>query len=594
VEIQTGQRVRHKTDRSLGQGKVEVIRTTAGVSSYFVSWPSRPGSLPAHTIEELEPIASLADRLTPAKVGPASFAPFVLRVLGRWFEARHALTGELSNQPFQMLPHQVVVTNRVVNSAPDNRRWLIADDVGLGKTIEAGMIMEVLRNRSLRRFRCLIVTPAGLKIQWQEEMELRFRRRFRIFDGKVINDLVDAELLIASIDTLKLERFRLALETVTPWDLVIFDEAHHLATETRVLRHVAARIIGDRKLARNLLFLTATPHSGNTDHFWNMLKLLREDLFPTKEDVTRGDGLLNQMMIRNRKSAVTDTHGERIFKGIAPPKILQCIPTGEEVAFYEALLEYVRKGYGVAERLKTQSKGKANAIGFLMSTFQKLASSSRAAIQKALQNRLRYLQEDEVPAQAGTAETDGDERFAGEQEEARAAKVDLRGTAGNNKQRRGQSPIEDEIANVKQLLGRLSRLKQPDTKLSFFLDQIKALPKDLKLLIFTEYRGTQAALIETLGGQFGADAVTSIHGSMNLAERRQHVDEFNEKSSNPRFMVSTEAGGEGLNMQKSCHTVFNYDLPWNPIRLQQRIGRVYRYGQKKQVQVFTVLSATLL
>jgi hypothetical protein len=180
MAIAIGNKVRHKHHRELGIGEVQFLQPVAGVTKFVVTWPSKPGTYDSHTESELEAILPFAERLRPGDVGPASFTPFTLRVMGRWFEARHALTGELSNQPFQMLPHQVIVTNRVVTSDANKRNWLIADDVGLGKTIEAGMIMEVLRKRSLGRFRCLFITPAGLKTQWVEEMKLRFGRRARL------------------------------------------------------------------------------------------------------------------------------------------------------------------------------------------------------------------------------------------------------------------------------------------------------------------------------------------------------------------------------------------------------------------------------
>jgi superfamily II DNA or RNA helicase len=585
--LNQGNRVRHKKDRTLGIGQIGFMQPQGTVTTFYVSWPSKPGSLQAHTEFELEPVLDMVDRLAPQSVGRATFDPFVLRLLGRWFESRHALTGELSNQPFQMLPHQVIVTNRVVNSAPDQRRWLVADDVGLGKTIEAGMIMEVLRKRTLGRlgrFRCLVLAPAGLRKQWQEEMERRFNRQFRLFESSSTNELEASDLLIASIDTLKSKKLDAALQSVTPWDLVIFDEAHHLATETHIQKYDLAKRLHERKLAQNTLFLTATPHSGNVEHFYNMLRLLRPDLFKSKEDVSQGDGRLNQVMLRNRKSEVTDASGERIFKGIHPARILTCTPTAQEVAFYEELLSFVKKGYGDAELLKTNGKetSNGNAVGFLMATFRKLASSSRAAIESALKRRLRALQEAEPIEPVQGQE---DERFQGEQAERDVAKLALhKAVRGKGKL---NSPIQNERESIQKLLDILAGIDHPDSKLTFFVQELKKLPADEKALIFTEYRGSQDALFEALEESFGEGQVGIVHGSLTLEQRQDTVRAFNSLPQ-PRFLVSTEAGGEGLNMQQSCHIVFNYDLPWNPVRLQQRIGRVYRYGQAKEVQVYNI------
>lgn len=582
MAIQNGSVVEHATDRGRGRGAVKYVETTAGVTKAGVKWASATGA-EEHPISELVEIIPLYDRI--ADVGPATLKPFQLKVLGRWFEERQALTGELSNQPFQMLPHQVIVTNRVVNSGSDKRSWLIADDVGLGKTIEAGMIMEVLRKKTIGRFRCLIVTPAGLQDQWKQEMETRFRRAFRRFDSRVPGDLEDVDQLIASIDTLKLKKYRDALATTTAWDLVVFDEAHHLATTTDVQTLQLAMYLREKNKARNLVFLTATPHSGNNEHFFNMLRVLREDLFP-KGQKDYSNVSLKDVMIRNRKSDVTNAKNEKIFNGIAPAKIIPFQPTKEEVAFFEALRDYLKTGYNVADRLQKSkdNRSKGTAVGFLMSTFGKMASSSRAAILSSLENRRQaLLDESDV-----TEETEAiDERFLGERAEAevKRAGIEMRAVRGKKKR---ESLIEGEVRQVEGLIEHGKTLKSPDSKLTAFIDEVKKLPADVKLLIFTEYRPTQTELVKALKVQFGPDSVCTIHGTMAMPHRKEQVDAFNEQRPNPRFMVSTEAGGEGLNMQKSCHTIVNYDLPWNPMDLQQRIGRVYRYGQRHPVVVLNL------
>ncbi len=160
-----------------------------------------------YTEAQLRIVEDLASQL--ASAGPGATVPFQLRVLGRWFEARHEQTGEITNQPFDMLPHQVVVTNRVLTSPPaedGGRHWLIADDVGLGKTIEAGMILEVMRHRAGGALRCLVVAPAGLVRQWQVELNARFGRVFNIFHRDNVNELETFDQVVASIDTLKLSR----------------------------------------------------------------------------------------------------------------------------------------------------------------------------------------------------------------------------------------------------------------------------------------------------------------------------------------------------------------------------------------------------
>ena len=175
-------RVEHVNDASLGVGVVRFVEEIAGERSAFVAWGGATG-VQSYTEAQLRVVEDLADLLE--KAGPGATVPFQLRVLGRWFEARHEQTGEITNQPFDMLPHQVVVTNRVLTSPPaedGGRHWLIADDVGLGKTIEAGMILEVMRHRAGGALRCLVVAPAGLVNQWQVELAERFGRLFERFE----------------------------------------------------------------------------------------------------------------------------------------------------------------------------------------------------------------------------------------------------------------------------------------------------------------------------------------------------------------------------------------------------------------------------
>ena len=580
--FKSGDLVESRTEPGLGRGVVKYVEEIAGVVMAGVKWDSGPeGSRSAADLKRIEP---LANRL--AECGPASRVPFQLKMLAHWFEARHALTGELSSQPFQMLPHQVIVTNRVVKSAPENRAWLIADDVGLGKTIEAGMILEVLRKRTLGAFRCLVLTPAGLTQQWRDELKLRFSLSFSIFRSTDPNELETAPLLIASIDTLKSKKFvaMTTAEHVRPWDLLIVDEAHHLATSrTSNENYKFLRSLRESDKAKNVLFLSATPHSGKNEEFFNMLRLLRSDLFPEgRKDYPEVP--LRDVMIRNRKSQVTDAKGERIFQPIGEPKIIPFRPTPEEVLVYEQVHDYLKNGYKEAERLNETDKKSGSAVGFVMTTFSKLASSSRAAITQAIERRYEVLTGEHEEAQI---HGDGDARYPGEAEEKDAVTGGLVGGRGKKR----TSLIKNELKWIDQLKASLEGLRR-DSKLEAFLKKIETelTPAEdpPKLLIFTEYRATQEALIQALGRVFGGDTVAYIHGSMSMDQRRAEVARFNLPNEGPRFLVSTEAGGEGLNMQSACHIVVNYDLPWNPMDLQQRIGRVYRYGQRHPVVVYNL------
>jgi superfamily II DNA or RNA helicase len=575
--LKRGDRVEHVTDASLGVGDVRFVEEIADVPMAYVVW-SGTTELGRYACEQLRPVEDLASLL--GKAGPGATVPFQLRVLGRWFQARHEQTGEITNQPFDMLPHQVIVTNRVLTSPPaedGGRHWLIADDVGLGKTIEAGMILEVMRHRAGGALRCLVVAPAGLVSQWQVELAERFGRRFERFDSGDVNRLEAFDQLVASIDTLKIPRYRAAALHAHAWDLVVFDEAHHL-TRPSVLMYDLAREMREKKKCKNTIFLTATPHSGNHDHFCNMLHLLRPDLVdrPTKRLKALPDLPLARMIIRNRKHLVTDARGTKIFHGVAKAMILPFQPTRAEVELAEEVKTYLKHGYDEAGKLDIQGR---SAVGFLMSTFGKLASSSREALKAALQGRLDLLlrgMEDTISSV--------DDVLPGENAVAAVGGATRKGKKGK------QSLIHDEAKFVGALLDRLGKLPGPDSKLDGFARELGKLVErtpDVKMLIFTEYRATQEVLANRLADLFGKESVDTIHGSKKLDARKEVVRRFNENEQ-PRFIVSTAAGGEGLNLQQRCHTIVNYDLPWNPNVLQQRIGRVYRYGQRRPVVVYNL------
>jgi len=362
--LKIGDRVEHVSDPSLGAGVVRFVEEIAGGRSAYVAWGGATG-VEKYTVEQLRVVGDLPGRLVSA--GPGTTVPFQLRVLGRWFQARHEQTGEIMNQPFDMLPHQVVVTNRVLTSPPaedGGRHWLIADDVGLGKTIEAGMILEVMRHRAGGALRCLVVAPAGLVRQWQDEIEERFGRRFERFESDDVSRLQTFDQVVASIHTLKLLLKSKAALNVHPWDLVIFDEAHHL-TKPNVLNYELAKDLREKKKSKNTIFLTATRHSGNHDHFCNMLHLLRPDLGggPNKGLKSLPDLPLAKMIIRNRKHLVTDAKGNKIFLGIAKAMILPFQPTEAEVEFAENVNSYLKHGYDEASKLDSQGR---SAVGFLM------------------------------------------------------------------------------------------------------------------------------------------------------------------------------------------------------------------------------------
>jgi ERCC4-related helicase/HKD family nuclease len=522
--------------------------------------------------------------------------------------------GQLSNARTEILPHQVFAAQRVVSST--YRRFLLADEVGLGKTIEAGMVWQALAQRGQAK-RTLIITPAGLTTQWQEEMQDKFGALFEVFgrDFHAINPRIwDLKATaIASIDTLKRAEHKKALLENRKWNLIIFDEAHRLSAMNygsgkveKTQNYRLAEEVRHKHYCEAILLLTATPHQGeeNNSRFKNLLLLLDDDIdFSGLEQV----GLFSvqgkpftELVIRTPKKDVTDAYGHKVFKGRQTHRLpFRMYP--DEAKFYQAVAEYIRTGYKMLERLSDLTKRRA--AGFLLTTFQKLNASSTAAIKSALSKRLARLRGElsSLSEQIETGEEElYDERYEGEYDERAILKNE-------------EEILKGEVETLESLLG---MKVQKDKKLDELLKLIDHIaiesPRggEEKVLIFTEYRQTQRHIVEELEAKYGMGCVVVIHGDMKL-ERREEPEKDIEAIWEPfskdgalvspttkrtsqrlfrdhpkvRFLVSTEAGGEGINLQ-FCHICVNYDIPWNPMRVEQRIGRIYRFGQDKVVQAY--------
>jgi ERCC4-related helicase/HKD family nuclease len=525
--------------------------------------------------------------------------------------------GQLSNARTQILPHQIFAAYRVVSNS--TRRFLLADEVGLGKTIEAGMVWQALSQRGQAK-RTLIITPAGLTTQWQEEMQDKFGQMFEIFgrDFWAVNPRIwDLKAMaIASIDTLKRAEHKKALLENRRWDLIIFDEAHRLSAMSyesgktdKTHNYRLAEEVRQKNYCDAILLLTATPHQGeeNNSRFKNLLGLLDDDIDFTGLDqpsLFSGKGTrFTNLVIRTPKKDVTDAQGHKVFKGRQTHRIPITL-YADEAKFYKAVVEYIRTGYKSLEQIIDPSNKRA--AGFLLTTFQKLNSSSTAAIKSALSRRLNRLR-GEIETKSSIDDkndSEYDERFEGEFEETEALKHEL-------------SILQSEA-------GFLQRLIDISVKRDHKLDELLKLvdiiceesPKkdNEKILMFTEYRETQRFLVNELENKYGKGSVVVIHGGMKLERLEDNVRDIDtiwmpfardgaistpttkrnsqrlfREHDRVRFLVSTEAGGEGINLQ-FCHICINYDLPWNPMRLEQRVGRIYRFGQEKVVQVYNFLN----
>jgi len=499
------------------------------------------------------------------------------------------------------LPHQVHALSRAISG--DRMRYLLADEVGLGKTIEAGLVMRELKLRGLVR-RILVVSPKGIATQWVAEMQTHFNEQFQLVLGDDIGTLQRLapgadhrssawsmfDQVIVSLDSVKpmdkrrgwtaervaeYNRSRFEDLITAGWDLVVVDEAHRLGGSTdQVARYKLGK--GLAEAAPYVLLLSATPHQGKTDAFHRLMNLLDDDAFPDMDSVSRER--VAPYVIRTEKRKAIDADGKPLFK----PRRTQMAPVAWESRhhlqqlLYEAVTDYVREGYNQALREKKRH------IGFLMILMQRLVVSSTRAIRTTLERRLAALKEGEQQASLRLAELENGADGSENLDEF----YDMDGQELLDELLKSHvSALQSEGSHVETLLDAAVRCEQagPDAKAEALIEWIYELQSeenepDLKVLIFTEFVPTQQMLKEFLEAR-GISVVT-LNGSMDMEERKQAQDAFRKSH---RVLVSTDAGGEGLNLQ-FAHVIINYDIPWNPMRLEQRIGRVDRIGQPKTVR----------
>ncbi len=465
--------------------------------------------------------------------------------------------------------------------------------MGLGKTIEAGLILRELKIRGLVQ-RVLVVAPTGLVTQWVQEMRTHFNERFHlVIPGgfgalRQLGGLEEGDNLwhlhdqvVCPVDSVKpmegrrgwsheqlarhnRERFQDLV--AAGWDLVIIDEAHRLGgSSEQVARYQLGEALS--QATPYLLLLTATPHQGKTDAFRRLLSFLDPDEFLDEESISQER--VAPYVIRTEKRRAINDEGKPLFK----PRLTQLFPVAwvdqhhEQQALYDAVTEYVREGYNQA------LKEKRTAIGFLMILMQRLVTSSTRAIRTALERRLQVL---ELP--------EGQLSLFGEDIGSDWATLDAQEQMESVLKTRLKA-LKNERAEVELLLSAARRCEAlgPDVKAHALLDWIQKLQREendpsLKVLVFTEFIPTQEMLAEFLRNR--GYSVTCLNGSLGLEERRDVQQAF---ARDAQILISTDAGGEGLNLQ-FCHVVVNYDLPWNPMKLEQRIGRVDRIGQNHVVR----------
>ena len=488
------------------------------------------------------------------------------------------------------LPHQLHVLNRAMET--NNIRYILADEVGLGKTIEAGMIIRELKSRGLVS-RILVVCPTGLVTQWASEMQEKFHEKFQVIlpsDYDTIRRLTDNDdvygqfdQVISPMDSIKpiekhagwseekVEKYneeRIYAIINSGWDLIIIDEAHRVAGSSgEVARYKLGNLLA--QASPYLLLLSATPHNGKTEPFLRLIRLLDADAFPNAKSIVREQ--VAPFLIRTEKREVIDNNGNLLFKNRITHLVTISWDERNNLQreLYEMVSSYVAKTYNKALR----NRKKNMCLIFLLIIMQRMVTSSTAAIRQSLERRLNVLLEQRTCV-GNLREEDLDELNIedGVEDALEAISLDM----------------ELEIEELKQIisLAKQAQFQNQDAKVEPLLNEIDAIlseDRTQKVIIFTEFVATQTYLQELLVNR--GYTVTILNGGMSIDERNAAMQEFKTSTS---IFISTDAGGEGLNLQ-FANIIINYDLPWNPMKIEQRCGRVDRIGQQRDVHIYNFI-----
>lgn len=627
VMFKPGERVTHA---DFGEGVVVGTGSDRYLRVFFPSGERRVNAAaiapaPSRIDRVLENVSSSDDRLRRAWLHVESHALPLL-------ENAAALTAAR----IDLLPHQVVLTHRIATASP--RRYLIADEVGLGKTIETALILRELASRGELN-RALMIVPAGLVNNWHHELNEVFNLNFEVFgsSGDVTdrksNAFAKHDRLIASVDTLK-RRSRVRRMLDAPkWDLVVFDEAHHLSAYKsggkirKTENYKLAEAMRDH--ARDLLLLSATPHQGDHFRFWMLIQLLNPTLFSDSDEMVEERHRLNSVVFRRTKADACTPDGSPLFarRWVHTESFTM---SEDERAFYTKLREYLRDGFDLAKQQGNQGR----ALGFVMTIFQKIAASSFAAVRSTLRRRQLMLTIHEAILKDQALDIDGHTRLI---EEARRL---IHQETGHPHDAAGRGEVDRILADLKlRLIRKLdedqlamaassesgeattaegeelaavcvslslpeermriaellaSYPNERETKVEKLLRGLGALWEQNtreKVVIFATYLATVDLLSREIDAAYPGQGVVVLrggdHGAKLAAEKRFR------RPDGPRVLVCTAAGREGINLQ-FARVLFNFDLPWNPMDVEQRIGRIHRYGQMHTAQVYNlVLSDTI-
>ncbi len=530
----------------------------------------------------------------------------------------------IATSDLEPLPHQIkAVYGELLPRTP--LRFLLADDPGAGKTIMAGLyVKELILRGDLAR--CLVVAPGSLVEQWQEELYEKFGLHFELLTRSLVDATLETTaferypLLIARMDQLsRADDLRAQLEA-SDWDLVVVDEAHRMSAHwfgaelKTTKRYQLGQLLG--RVTRHLLLMTATPHAGKQEDFQLFLALLDGDRFEGRyrdgvHSVDPGD-----LMRRMIKEDLLTMAGQPLF----PERRAYTVPyelSEAEQDLYEAVTQYVREEMNRADRLKEAGEGRrGNTVGFALTVLQRRLASSPQAILRSLERRRARLERrrrevsatplaedqplrqrlDTLLGRAGDDDIDDriDDLVGEEREELEEDVVDAATAA------RTIAELDKEIAILGDLIELARRVRHAgtDRKWSELRDllQDNDLTRDAagnlrKIIIFTEHRDTLDYLVDQIRTLLGRDdAVVAIHGGVRREERRKAQELFTQ-DKDVRVLVATDAAGEGLNLQRA-HLMVNYDLPWNPTRIEQRFGRIHRIGQTEVCHLWNLVATS--
>lgn len=534
----------------------------------------------------------------------------------------------------EVLPHQIeAVYEEMLKKLP--LRFLLADDPGAGKTIMAGLLIKELIVRG-DLDSCLIVVPGSLAEQWQDELGEKFALEFDLLTRGMVEDtrsgnpLAEKPWLIARLDMLARDESLQDQLKRTEWDLVVADEAHKMSAtfqgfnvaETK--RYKLGRILGD--VARHLLLMTATPHNGKPEDFGLFMALLDGDRFAGKyRRGAHSSEPPKDMMRRRVKEDLLRFDGTLLFPEREATTAKYKL-SSSEMALYEQVTDYVRNGMNRANQLRREGQGRRSAaVGFALTVLQRRLASSPRAILRSLERRRERLSARVAEAESERAQREPAlgsdieiEVFGSLPKGFHWLDFDDLGSMGfdtddllSSELEEGEDKIADEataartIAELKAEISDLDRLVQQaqvvysagdDRKWDELSNLLQNTPEMLdsdgrtkKLIIFTEHRDTLDYLSERLERLLGrTNEVVSIHGGVRREDRRWAQEQFTQDDK-VRILLATDAAGEGLNLQRA-HLMVNYDLPWNPNRIEQRFGRIHRIGQTEVCRLWNLVA----